>query len=298
MILKVVWKHIRSRPISGVFTLMAISMVLTLLGSFWTLVENLNRVQKDTSAHEEKSSLTIFVKPDANNLEITNLKKSLSSEKLFENIRVISQEDALKELQGKYGETLSKALNAETLPGTIKIDISQEGINHEAWKSLIADIRKNPLVLDVDDGRVLFSGDSENSIPQTIINWASILFFIVFAIVALLVSHLIRLVFETSRKDIETMKILGASRSWIFLPLLLEGLIYGALGSLCSLIFLWISITEMLPRIANSLLPHHFDVFFLSTSSWLGIVGVALGASLLGALLTWPLVSAPAKEIA
>jgi membrane protein YqaA with SNARE-associated domain len=53
----------------------------------------------------------------------------------------------------------------------------------------------------------------------------------------------------------------------------------------------------VLPRIASALLPQQFDVFFLSTSSWLGVIAVAIGASMLGALFTWPLVKSSPKEI-
>jgi cell division transport system permease protein len=299
MILKIVWRHLKARPFSGVLTLLAISLILTLLGSFWTLVENLSRVQKEhATGTQDKSSLTLFLKPDLKSEELSNLRKDLRKERLFDNIQVISQEDALKELEQKYGETLAKTLSAQSLPTTIKIDLATKSVSHELWQSMVTELKKNPLVLDVDDGRILFSGGTQENIPQTIINWASLLFALVFAIVALLVSHLIRLVFETSRRDIETMKILGASKSWIFWPLLVEGLLYGILGALCSLVLLWFSVRQVLPRIAASILPKSFDVFFLSTSSWLGIVGVAIAASVVGALLTWPLVQSAPRETA
>jgi cell division transport system permease protein len=296
MILKIVWRHLKSRPLSGFFTLIAITLVLTLLGSFWTLVENISRVQKTVNA-EENSSLTLFLKPDLSASAVDDIKKKLKDEKLFDKITVINPEEALKELEKKYGQTLAKTLSAESLPITMKLNLSSQSVPQKLLKSIMENLKKNPSVIDIDDGRLLFEKSDESTLPTAIIKWATILFIIIFSIVALLVSHLIRLVFESSRRDMETMKILGASRSFIFFPLLIEGLIYGALGAILSLVALWISVKEVLPRIASALLPQQFDVFFLSTSSWLGVIAVAIGASMLGALFTWPLVKSSPKEI-
>jgi cell division transport system permease protein len=158
------------------------------------------------------------------------------------------------------------------------------------------ELRSLPSVLDVDDGFRLVSVNHER-VSNRIFSWATTLLAIVFLIVALLVSHLIRIAFESLRPEVETLKVIGASKFWIFRPLLLEGLFFGVIGSLLSLATLAILIRTVLPKFAELLLPPHFDVTHLSFTASLSLMGISLGASLLGAFFTWPLISRPAQEV-
>lgn len=300
MTLKLAIKHLFSKPFSTVFTLFAITAALTLLGSFWTIVENLERVRVNSMESAASSSanpaLTVFVDSKLKSDEIENLKKKFSTDKRFGSVDWVPAGEGLKILESQFGEALSKVFSADAMPATLKIQFATSTMNRDDFVSLLNEVRSYPGVLDVDAGQSLVPvrADSANA---SVFSWATVLLVTVFMIVALLVSHLIRLAFESLRPEVETLKVLGASKFWIFRPLLVEGLFFGVGGAFASLVLLTITVQLVLPRFSEILLPKGFEMLGLSPMSSLGLVAVSLGASIFGALFTWPLIEKPAQEV-
>ena len=299
MILKLAFKHIFSKPFLSIFTLMACAGALTLLGAFWTLVENLERVKvKQTAVANLESlpGLTLFVDSKVSEGEMNNLKRKLADDKRFSSVDVVTSSEALRGLEQQFGETLSKAFSNDSLPITIKLQYSSNTLNKEELTSLQNEMRGLPNVLDVDDGLSVVPTERV-SLSQRIFSWASALLVIVFSVVALMVSHLIRIAFESLRPEVETLKVLGASKFWIFKPLVLEGLFFGLAGAVLSIGLLALSVELVLPKFSSLLLPRGIELVALSGRATGGLIALSMGASLLGALFTWPLIQKPATEI-
>lgn len=303
MIWKLTWKHLRSRPFSSFMTLAAVALSLALLGSFWTVIENLERVKvsqtQDPSlknGDENTGSLTVFVDPKLANNDVELVKDKILQDKRFTNAEIISSEEAIKALEQQFGETLSKAFGGDTLPITMKVSFQKGVLNREDFLASMNSLRSINGVLDVDDGTTLL-GSTKTSLSDKVFSMATGLLLLVFAVVALLVSHLIRLAFEGSRQEIETMKVLGATRAWIFMPLLVEGLFFGVAGSIISLVILSIAVRVFLSRYAFLLLPKGFDFVSLSGVSALSLILLSVIASIAGSLLSWPLVKRPPAEL-
>ena len=62
----------------------------------------------------------------------------------------------------------------------------------------------------------------------------------IFLLSIILVSNTIRLIIHSRRDTIETLKLLGATRFFIQLPFLIEGILQGLIGSIISLSILWV----------------------------------------------------------
>ncbi len=299
MTFKLALKHLFSKPVSSLLTLLAVSAALTLLGSFWTIVENLERVrvtQIDISENGAQPGITVFVDSKLAANEITSLKKKFLDDKRFKSTELVAPEEAMKILEAQFGETLTKVFSAEALPITLKLQFAISTLGREEFLTLLNEIRSLPGVLDVDAGQGL-SAQASPMGETPVFSWATLLLIAVFLIVALLVSHLIRIAFESLRPEVETLKVLGASKFWIFKPLLVEGIFFGVSGAIVSLLLLALSVNLVLPRFSELLLPKGFEMLGLSPSASLGLMGVSLGASLFGAIFTWPLIERPAQEI-
>ncbi|MBS1985619.1 MAG: hypothetical protein JST16_15760 [Bdellovibrionales bacterium] len=301
MIFKMSLKHLLSKPVSSFMTLMAVASSLTILGSFWTVVENLERVRFQqrgsvTSSSDPIPGLTIFVDSRLGEAEIQSLRTKILEDKRFQSADIVSSGEALKALEQQFGETLSKVFGEESLPVTLKLRFSDSTMTRQDLVNLLNSLRSMSGVLDVDDGMALAPVTS-SSVSSRLFSWATGLLVIVFIVVALLVSHLIRLAFESLRGEIETMKVIGASNRWIVLPLLTDGLFLGLGGSLLSLGALMTLVNIVLPKFAHVLLPKGVAISGLSLPSALLLLGLGTGASLLGALITWPLVVRAPQEI-
>jgi cell division transport system permease protein len=299
MTLKIALRHLWQRPFLSVFTLVAISGALTILGSFWLVVENLERVRVNlvqTQNGETAPGLTIFIDPKLSVDEVQVIRKKFLSDSRFKSVELVDSVEAMRNLEQQFGEALSKVFTQESMPVTLKITYSVNSFSQAELMGLLNEVRSMPSVLDVDDGLSLFPGP-ESQKANPVLSWATALLVFVFTIVALLVSHLIRIAFETLKPELETLKVLGASKFWIFKPLFVEGTLFGLLGSMGAILLLWAGVEYLVPRFSDLLLPKNFEVVGLSATSSLGLMGVSLFASIIGALFTWPLIERPATEI-
>ena len=304
--MKLTLKHLLSRPFSSFFTLLAISSALTLLGIFWTVVENLERVkvnQAITSASagpdeaDNMAGMSLFIDPTFSKQQVDELRSKLLEKKQFQSAELVSPEKARIVLEQQFGETLTKVLENETLPLTMKIQFVGTTVSRDELKTLINELRATPGVLDVDEGLSALPVQGASAVDSHVFSWATGLLIVVFLVVALLVSHMIRLVFESLRSEVETLKVLGAPRSTIILPFVLEGLIFGVFGAVFALGALTFLVKVLLPRFSEALLPKGLVVVHLSTLSSMQLVGIGILASLVGAIFTWPLVNKPAVEV-
>ena len=97
------------------------------------------------------------------------------------------------------------------------------------------------------------------------------------------------------RPEIETLKIIGAAKSWIFKPLVLQGILFGTVGTLLSIGAVGIFVRVIIPRYFEAFLPKGVVITSMSWSSLGQLVLVGLLSALVGAFFTWPLVSKPAE---
>jgi cell division transport system permease protein len=299
----VIWKftirHILTRPFSAFMTLFAIAFALSLLGGFWTVVENLEKVRvasAQTLPGAGLPGLTVFVDPKMSATELETFKSDVLKNPRFVGVQVVPSAEALSTLKNQFGETLSKAFEDGSLPTTLKLQFASGTLSRTEFLNLLNELRAKPGVLDVDEGLGAFS-PKENSVSERVFSWATGLLLLVFVVVALLVSHLIRLAFEAIRGEIETLKILGASRGRIFAPLFLEGLIFGVLGGALAITMVSVFFKFLVPNAKLFMLPTQFEISSLSLGSSLSLAALGILASVAGAMLTWPLVDQPAQEL-
>jgi cell division transport system permease protein len=299
----VIWKftlrHILTRPFSAFMTLLAVAFSLSLLGGFWTVVENLEKVRiagTQTLPGEGLPGLTVFVDPKLKGAEFETFKSEILTNPRFTSAQAVPAADALNALKLQFGETLTQVFDEASLPTTLKLQFASGTLTRTEFLNLLNELRAKPGVLDVDEGLGAFA-PRESAVSDRVFSWATGLLLLVFVVVALLVSHLIRLAFEAVRGEIETLKILGASRTRIFAPLFLEGLIFGVLGGALAIVFVSTFFVYMVPHTRLFMLPSEFEMTSLSFNSSLSLAALGVLASVCGSLLTWPLVDQPAQEL-
>ena len=288
MLLKLTLRNILKKPLSSFFTMSALVVALALLGLVWMVVDNLNTLkveQKKLGRDSLMQGLTLFLEPTLSKKEVDDMGQQLMSDKRFLRYEIVSPETALKELEAQFGPTLSKVFGEDTLPVTLKLHFASGSINREEFMAMLNKIRAMPGVLDVDNGFTLIPGE-RTAVSSKVFSWATALLVIVFSLVALLVSHLIRISFETLKNEIDTLKLLGAAHMWIFTPMLILGAAMGILGVLGALISLFVFQGWIVPHYLAEFLPQGVELGFLGFRSVMGLVLVGVSSSLIGAIFT------------
>jgi len=288
MILKIVWNHFKSRPFSNFLTLVAIAFCLGLLGGFWALSDNLKLLHASKGAAE--GEMSIFVDSSLVQNKLDETEKSLKSFPWVSEVTKVSSEDSIKILKDRFGESLTSTLGEKSLPTTWRVKM-KDSVSDKELQTSIDSIRNWEGVIDIDLGGDLWSGDMSKGTAGTLSSWSSLLFLVVFVVVILLVSHITRIAFEASRDDVETLTLVGASKRWIFAPLLVESCIMGLIGSLMGLFITVLFLKYGLPPLSEVLFDKITPIQELSWNALWKILALGIFASVVGAFLTWPLVA-------
>lgn len=292
MIMKIVWNHMRLRPFSNLLTLLAIAFCLGLLGGFWALSENL-RILHATKAVEE-GELSLFLDSSLPAEKVNELSGRLKEFTWVASVQQMTAEEALKHLREQFGESLAASLSATSLPVTLRIKM-KDSVSDKELQSSIEKMRGWEGVVDADLGGELWSGQLSRGAAASLVSWSNLLLAVVFVVVILLISHITRIAFENSREDIETLTLIGASKRWIFTPLLVESCLIGTLGSILGLVLTILFLRYGLPPLSEILFGKMTLIHDLSWLALWKIAGLGVFASIVGACLTWPLISNAGK---
>ncbi len=200
-----------------------------------------------TNEVRNKIELEVFINDDATRAEVTELGNMIRDIRHVESLDFVSKAEALEILKRRLGE---KSSITEDLPGNplprsyrIKLDDPQ---NVDVVKSSLEPTATNgdarfisPAIQDVkdreDDTQKILSATS--TIKILLAGLAGLL---VLASV-LLVANTIRLSIFARRREVEVMRLVGATNWFIRWPFVIEGLLVGFLGGVAAVVLLWLA---------------------------------------------------------
>jgi cell division transport system permease protein len=214
--------------------------------------------------------------------QINTVRIYLANQKLSGTVKdysFVSRAEALRRMR-KTNPDLVASVTANPLPPAYEVTPAHA----EAVKALSADIRAQHFrgVEEVQDGKQT----SRRILQVATWIWRVFLVAVVILLVTstLLIGNTIRLSIFSRRREIEVMKLVGATNWFVRGPFVLEGLICGLVGSLAAIVLL------LLGRLAWNSVAHSnnpSDVRALSFSLMaLLLVGVGLGVGAVGSGLT------------
>lgn len=211
-------------PLASFMTCLVIGIALALPSLLYVCLKNLESFH---SHLQDTIQITLFLKSSLKSAEINKLADQLRHESTISNITIISPEEGLKELQEQMGFSgTSLPLPKNPLPWTLIVLPKTP----EAMDSLIVKFKNFPQIdsLQVDQlwvKRLL-----------SILSFAQ-RFFISIAIflglgIFLIINNVIRSATQQNQKEIEVIKLIGGTHSFIRRPFLYNGLFYGLLGGI------------------------------------------------------------------
>jgi len=214
-------------------------------------------------------------KPQATRQQENAVARTLSSNPQVKTFRFVSKEQALQRMKKRYPE-LTQDLPYNPLPDSIEIVPTKAEHIQAVYDSL------HPLpagVASVTHGKKLSSRVLQVArVIQAIVTIATVT---LLAAATLLIMNTIRLSIFSRRREIEVMKLVGATNWFIRGPFMLEGLITGIGGALIAVMLLLLGKELALPAILHGSLSSEPDVQALAfpiTALVLLVSGLLLGA--------------------
>ncbi|HVU77817.1 MAG TPA: permease-like cell division protein FtsX [Gaiellaceae bacterium] len=253
---------------------------MLLLGLFialgtWTLAWS-NHVKRELAVH-------VYFQSNATRSDENALLRRLQVNPYVKagGIRFISKEAAFRQV-AREAPDLTEALPFNPLGDTFELTPTKPEDVDRLYDSLVRP--GLPHVHNVSDGRQV-----SHRILQVAHIVEAIFFAAAFALVAasvLLISNTIRLSVFSRRREIEVMKLVGATNWHVRAPFMVEGVLCGLIGSLVAVVLLLLGRVFLLPTIVPSL-SGDADVHALGFPlTALLLLAMGLGVSALGSGLT------------
>ncbi|WP_167614442.1 cell division protein FtsX [Maribellus sediminis] len=219
---------------SWITSLVNITLILVLLGMLSFVLINARRLSEYV---REQIGLTLVLKDDLKEVEIIRLEKVLSLSNYVKSTRYIDKETAARELSEELGEDFTGFLGQNPLFSSIELKLYAAYTNSDSLKMLEQKFLNYPQVEEVYFQKNLATLINENvrKISLLLLIVSGLLTFIFFG----LINNTIRLLIYSQRFIINTMQMVGASKSYIRKPFLKRSLWLGGIGGvLANLILL------------------------------------------------------------
>lgn len=264
-------KLLRRRMVNAYLSsVISISLVLLLVGAAALLAVNVGGVSRYL---KENMKISVIFNQEVTGEQAEKYAGSASLLPYVKDVRVVSREEGEKELAKMLGEDFLSVFETSPVPVSADVTLKAEYVVADSLALVVKALSASPLVDEVDSRQGLVEALDTNltKISAVFAVLIAVLLFISFA----LINNMVRLSVYARRFTIHTMKLVGATRSFITAPFLKAALVQGLVASVIS--------TAALSGILYALnrsFPEFFSV--LSRSSLLISAGIIFAA---GALL-------------
>jgi cell division transport system permease protein len=233
--------------------------------------------QNAIEAVKSKVDINLYLENNANEEEILELKSQLEKMPEVKEVRYVSQQEALssfREQNEKNPEIIQalRELGKNPLsPSLIILPKSADNTdtlitNLKAYQSDIIESR------DFNDNTVIL--EKINNITDSV-NQVGMIIIIIFILTSLLVVYnSIRVAIYTHRREINIMRLVGASTNFIYMPFIASALIYSLVSVIVIIAIFYPFLTILQPYLEVFFMGYNVDILSYFTTHFWSIFGI------------------------
>lgn len=219
-------------------TVASILTVFVSLAIVGTTVLVRQGAQNLTDRYQNGVEFIVYVEPAISDADLAVVRKSLDDNPGIASHEYINKAQTYKEFKKlfKGQDTMLENTRPEDLPTSFRVKPKDSSV--ESVKSLVDYYRKQPNVFDVQAATEVIR--QMKGMSDFVNNGLTV--FAGFLLVAswLLILNTIRTAMFARRREIEVMKLVGATNWFIRVPFMLEGVIQGAIGGGLAIAFMFL----------------------------------------------------------
>ncbi len=231
--LKESFSGFRRAKLSSALAVITVWIALALLGLFVVASVATHRF---VQMLRDRVEMEAFIREPAEVEDLDRMERSIRAVPGVDSTVYVSKEGAAQVFQREFGEDIHQVLDFNPLPTSFRVSLKSDYKNTDSARAMHRELRAIPGI-----DTVIYRGKLLQIIDQrTAIGYRIVLALGVFVALSaiLLVANTIRLAIQAKRHQIGTMELLGATRSFIRLPFLIEGLLQGLLGGILAALLL------------------------------------------------------------
>jgi cell division transport system permease protein len=262
-----------------------LSILTIAAGLFFTVIIVLSVYNIDIATKKlpEKFSMIIYLKDNLSGEELENIMKIIRKDDTVKAVKYIPKNKALEELKSTFKDTehVLDGLEENPLPDSIEVKLKNEAVVPEAAKKFSTELGKIKGVDEIQYGEKFLS--SLYSLKVGIKN-IGIIFVIIMSIGMIFVCYsTVKILFYRKNEEIETYKLLGATRGFIRMPFIIEGAAIGFGGGILSLIGILLlyyivifKLSDVIPLFKGIIFPIDASFFIPLSGLFIGMTGAAI----------------------
>ena len=279
---------LRASPVTTGIAVFTIAAALVLAGGFGLLVTNMGDV---LARFGEELQVVAYLEEGLDPGAQRSLAASVATVEGVESVLIVTKDDALERFRETTGGAgLLEGLDDNPLPASLEVQLEPTSRTPEGVQVVVSALSGLPGIAELAHGQVWVEGYARFA---SLVRAGAIGLGFVLGIAALMiVANTIRLAVYAREDEIEILSLVGASRSFIRIPFLVEGTLQGAIGGTVAVGLLYLVFVAVVPRLEYGLelLLGNASPHFFSSGEALALVVVGGALGLLGsgmALLGW-----------
>lgn len=271
-------------------SVISISLVLLLTGVAALLVLNAHGVSKYL---KENMRISVLLRDDATEAQAGEWAAAQETLPFVRSTRVITREEGAEELKGMLGEDFLDVFETSPVPLSVDVTLNAAYVHKDSLAFVTRELAASPLVDEVETQQSVVDALTTNLARITVVLGVFILLLLFISFV--LINNTVRVSVFARRFTIHTMKLVGATRSFIRGPFVRAAVLQGLVSSALAVGMLW-ALMEALRRSFPEL------VAIVELKQLLIVCGIVVGLGvLLCVISTWMvvnrLVAAPKDDL-
>ena len=267
-------------------SLMIMCATMMIFGLFFLIGQNVNYMLREI---ESEQGMQVFIKKDATEEQIKDLKDQIQSIQYVSTTKYVSKEEAFNIVKERYSEY------GRFLEG---YDIDRNPFK-ASYVVTLTDLSKSDEVRTqvekLDNVNNIEMRDKTINALVTIANgvrWVSFGILVILIFISIfIISNTIKLTVHARRKEISIMKYVGATNSFIRWPFIVEGIIIGVVAAMISILILGVAYNIVIGKIMESSITNMISITLLPFSEIVELViavylGLGIGIGSIGSIIS------------
>ncbi|MDX6627572.1 MAG: cell division transport system permease protein [Solirubrobacterales bacterium] len=206
-------------------------------------------------SNEVRSELNIQagIYDDATKAEIQSTKKELGEVPHVASVTYISKQQALQTLRSELKDkSIVEQLHSNPLPSSFEIK-ADDAANLPGIREAVIPANGTPISPIISN---VFDRQHSSQKIEQVTSALKIVLTVITALLIvaslMLIGNTIRLSIYTRRREVEVMRLVGATRWFIRWPFMLEGVVVGFAGGLVAILILWLGKITIVDPLSNT----------------------------------------------
>ena len=249
-------------------SVISISLVLLLVGVAAMLLVNAKSV---SDYFKENMQVTVMMDQDVSDEAAMEFQAALDKERFIKNTTFVSKEQGQRELADILGDDFLDVFETSPIPVSIDVTLKAEYVSADSLEVVRNEITKSSIVDSVEYQSSLVEALNANlsKISAVLGIFIALLLFISYV----LINNTVRLNVYARRFTIHTLKLVGATKSFIRAPFLVQAAFQGVFSAFLAIIALVVMMYFM-----RSEFQQLFEIFRLDLL--LTVIGIVLASGL------------------